>query len=230
MPELYGQISPIISDYLASPDNELLGLAKGEISKTLTGEYDPYTSEYYKSLKSGVLKDVGEAQQSLRQKAQAAGMTGSLGSLLEEAGAAGTGQDRLNDILAELQWKERQNRLEILPQAMGLGEYQEQLPQRQLSTIAGYAGIPATWQQSDLDRQYQEWLRQKEQQKYPMDVASNFLQTYRPEFYYPQYSTQGSGFSSALAGAGAGAQIGSMFGPWGTAIGAIGGGVMGGLS
>jgi len=214
MPSSYAQIDPIISDYLTAPGSDLMKLASGEISKTLTGEYDPYTSEYYKSMKKGVLSDVEEAQQSLKQKAQAGGMYESLGRLLEEADVTGTGQDRLNDILAELQWKERQNRLGVLPQAMGLGEYQEALPQRQLSTIANYGGISSAYQQADLDRLYNEFLRQKTEQKYPTEVAQQFLSSYQPTMAYPQYSRSPSTFSQILGGAGDIASIMNLLG-WG---------------
>ncbi len=43
----------------------------------------------------------------------------------------------------------------------------------------------------------------------------------------PYYQNQGAG---ALGGAASGAAMGSMFGPWGTAIGAVGGGLMGAFS
>lgn len=47
---------------------------------------------------------------------------------------------------------------------------------------------------------------------------------------YQVMGEQASKAGGALAGAAAGAAAGSMFGPWGTAIGAVGGGVLGALA
>ena len=214
MPTSYAQIDPLISSYLNQGQNQLLGAGSAEILKTLQGGYDPYTSEYYKSFKRGVGQDVAEAQAALRQKAQAGGMYESLGRLLSEADVEGQGQDRLNAQLAAMQQQERQNMLNVLPYAQSYGQYEAETPTRQLSTIANYGGIKSGYEQADLDRLYQEWLRQKTEQKYPMEVAQQFLSSYQPTMAYPQYSRSPSTFSQILGGAGDIASIMNLLG-WG---------------
>lgn len=197
-PSSYGQIDPILSSYLSQGTNPLMNASQEQIMKTLQGGYDPYTSEYYKSFKEGVNKDTAEAQASLRQKAQAGGMYESLGRILSEADVEGTGQDRLNTQLATMQQQERTNMLNVLPQAMGLGEYQEAAPTRKLSAISTYGGVPSAYEQSTLDRLYEEYKRQKAGEKEPLSLAQSFLSGYNPSYAYSAYQTEPSTLSTAL--------------------------------
>lgn len=173
MPESYGQIEPLLQQYINQPQSQLVGLGAGEIEKTLTGDYDPYTSPYYQSLRRGLDIEKERGMTSLRQTAQQSGMYESLGRLINEARLTGQDVGAAGDILAGLQYQERQNRLEVLPEAMQYGQYQENAPIRKLSAIGSYANIPS-------------------------QQAGQALQSYTPSYYYPTYSQQPSYLSQAL--------------------------------
>ena len=199
IPSQYGDISSLLSGYMGTPSSEMMGLGGEEIRKTLTGEYDPMTSDYYKSMRKGILGEVEKAQHTLKQKAQQAGMFKSMGRMLEEADVEGQGLSRLQDVAAGLTESERERRFAAAPIAAGFGQYAEEKPLRSLSAISQYAGIPAGFEQADLDRQYQEYLRQKQGEQVPLSLAQSYLSSYQPTMMYPQYETTPSYLSQGLA-------------------------------
>lgn len=199
IPETYGQIDPLLRQYTGAGPTKLSGLAGAELEKTLTGEYDPYTSPYYQSLRRGLDIEKEQGITGIRQAAQKAGMFGSLGRLIEEARLTGRDVGAAGDILAGLSETERGRRLSAVPYAQEAGRYEEAAPVRKLSAIAGYGGIPAGYEQAGLEREYGEFQRQKEGERYPLSLAQQYLTSYQPTYMYPQYATEPSGLSQALA-------------------------------
>jgi hypothetical protein len=112
----------------------------------------------------------------------------------------------------------------------------------QLGTQQGTLGLNESQAQMEAGAMYQNQQQNQDQWNYQNTY-------YQPEVTYPQMglsdlegavsgmpygstsTASQSNYSNpamgALGGAASGAEIGSMFGPWGTAIGAVGGGLMG---
>lgn len=205
MPGAYGQIDPLLQQYTGQAPSEMRGLGEEEIRKTLTGEYDPMTSPYYKSMRKGILGETEEAQHRLRQIAQKGGMFKSMGRMLEEADVEGQGLGRLEDVAAGLTERERERRFQAGPMAAQMGAYGEEKPVRSLSAIASFGGIPAEFEQAGLGREYNEYLRQKEGEQIPLGLAERYMYNYQPTMMYPKYSespsylSQGLGYAKDIA-------------------------------
>lgn len=151
-----------------------------------------------------------------------------VGSLFEGHGRYGSGAqgsetaNQLGNIFAGLYQGERANQQQALgfaPQVQAMG-YQNA---NQLFNAGAAQQSQAQNELSDIVNRY------NLQQQRPYTNLSNYAQTIYgspsfPSQTQPYFRNTSAG---ALGGALSGAQLGSMFGPWGTAIGAIGGGLLG---
>lgn len=146
-------------------------------------------------------------------------------SILSQTAAAGRDPNSSGVQQAEVQAGTQQNyQLQNYLAQFGAGQYgqssqnQQAVYQQYLNQQYGLsnAGISQTLgEQSYLQNQNQNMANQSYQQQ----AYQNYLN---------QYGRSSSGAASgALSGAAAGAKLGSLAGPWGTGIGAVGGGIAG---
>lgn len=151
-----------------------------------------------------------------------------IGSLFEGHGRYGSGAQgaqtaqQLGDVFAGMYGQERANQQQALglaPQVQGMG-YNDA---SQLFNAGSAQQSQAQNELTDVANRY------NYQQQLPYQNLSQYASTIYgapsfPSTTTPYYRNTAAG---ALGGALGGAQLGSMFGPWGTAIGALGGGILG---
>lgn len=195
--------------YSASETPEIINLAQGEIKKTLTDQYNPETSIYYKAFREAARRNLQETQKNIADLAAGAGRYWTGARLREQARAGIDVANALNQILGQLAENERQRRLGIVPTAVNVGRIIEALPATKAQTILSLGDIERQIQQAKLAEDYEEFLRRYYQ--YPLDIArlaTSFQATKPPEFQMIRYPARPSGFTRllpALAGAALGA-------------------------
>ena len=187
----------LIEGYTNRVAPKLWNEASGEVSKTLLGDYDPYKSDYYKSYRAGAEADLADAQTKARQAANVGGMLRSTGRLnTENKLIANTTRDS-QAVAASLAENERVRRLQAVPLAQGMAQYEENAPIRSLQAIQSYS--QAGREQSNLDRMYQEYQRQVNEEKMPLELATQFANPSMYNYYQPQYTTSISPLQAATS-------------------------------
>jgi len=140
---------------------DLFGLAKDEVSKTLTGGYDPYTSEYYKPFKEAALNEQADAIDRLRRSQGARGSYFHEGVMRDEADVTNTTTNYLDQLLATISQNERANRMNVIPTALQMDQYETNIPLAKTQAAQAYGSLPRLIEQSDLESQYQNFVRQQ---------------------------------------------------------------------
>ncbi len=143
----------LLTQLLGQPvgaETGLGGAVSEQLLKTLKGEYDPYTSPYYGSLRRGIEKEgeVGRAQ--IRRSAQKAGMLQATPRLMKEARLEDLMLGAKGDVLARLFETERGRGLEAVRPAMEMMELGETQPLRRISAAYGYGGLPRSIEEKIL--------------------------------------------------------------------------------
>jgi hypothetical protein len=192
--EGYEELVPgLLEDFIGRSTPKSWENASAEINRTLTGDYDPTTSEYYKGTKDKMLRELEEATTRLNQSWNVGGNLRN--SRRVDKGVRGLESDYLgnmSELLFGLQERERDKRLSVLPFAETFGRLQEESPIRSLEAINQYSQRDE--KQGMLDREYNEWLRSREESKGKIDLAQFLASPSNYNFYQPQYDTEASPF------------------------------------
>lgn len=181
-PSEYGRLSELTSpstyeqqglDYLQSyiegdkKESDLTKQARKVLSDTLSGGYDPYSSNYYESIRRNLAK---EKEQNIKDLNIYIGGKGLGGSSYRTGGLVDITQgtfDKISDTMAALQESERQKQLGAVGTAMDFEKGSEGIAQNKLSAIMGYGALPR-----ELEGvKYQDFLRTEEGKK----ALENFL-------------------------------------------------------
>jgi len=174
-----GALDRYLGSELPTQSN-LFGAAKGRLEDVLSGEYDPFESQYYQSLRQNVLRELEEskdrlgAQTSARDKYFGGGRIETEGELEEQA---------LGSLAQQLGAMYERERAEAIPQAMKLMAFEESMPLQRMQAAFGYGSLPRTMEQAQLEAERQEWQRQLEDLNLPVQVATG-LTTYQPSYLY----------------------------------------------
>lgn len=213
--------------------NQLIGQANQQLSRTMAGDYlRPESNPYLQANVNQTLGDVTKQFQSgpmanAMAQFQRGGAFG--GSAHQEYLQNQQRQltDQLGGIASQMYGQnyaqERQNQLGAAGMAdrYGNADYQDAMALMQVGDIRQRQ----TQANLDYDRSLfnQAWNYPYDQMNFMQGLISGspYQQTTGPN---PNYTSRAQG---AMGGAMAGASMGSYFGPWGTAIGAIGGGLLG---
>jgi len=193
-----------LGKYLQSPsmmEGGLWGAGKEELMRTLGGgEYDPYQGEYYKAFRSNVLRELGEAKDRLASRTSASDRFFSGGRVAGEAELEETATGNLMQMLGTLQEAERTRRLGAVGPAVGMAQYEEMAPLGRIGAAQQFGALPRQWEQSLLDAQRAEYMRQLQDLGIPLEVAMG-LSTYQPPYYQPTYGPSGLEQLAPLLGA-----------------------------
>ncbi len=183
--------------------------AMGELDRTLTGQYDPRTSDMYKGLRQQSLLDEEEAVSRLRRGAQAGGMFYSEPSMRSEARLrAGYGADRTS-LLGGLYERERDRRLGAVPMALQAG----QVPLQQVAAGMQYGALPRQLEQMEQSAQYDSLLQQLLFPYMQGQQVAQSLWGMRPDYYLkesPSLFSQIAGVAGTVGQAVAGLPSGGM--------------------
>lgn len=148
---------------------ESFRLAKEEVQKTLSGDYDPSKSPFYQAVKAEAGRNLEKTQEGIAQN-RALGRRFFSGSTVAEQGRAATDVNiALDRLLGELSETERGRRLQAVPVAAGLERYEEAAPFERARQFQSLGALPRELKQASLDAAYREWLRS--QVEYPFNIA-----------------------------------------------------------
>ena len=131
-------------------ETELGGVAGEQLMKTLKGEYDPYTSPYYGSLRRGLEKEADVSRAQIRRSAQKAGMLQATPRLMKEARLEDLLLGAKGDVLSKLFEREREMSLGAVTPAMSMMELGETQPLRRIQAAYGYGGLPRSIEEKIL--------------------------------------------------------------------------------
>ena len=152
-------------------------LAKNEIQKTLTGQYDPASSDFYKATRTGALKEEQDAVDRIRRGA------GARGTFFQDTGIRTEGKARentanyLQQLLGSMAQQERQNRLGAVAPAMQLEQYAQGAPLAKASAGMTLGSLPRLIEQGALESKYQDFLRKQQELSGVSGVAQGVLGT-----------------------------------------------------
>jgi hypothetical protein len=136
-------------------------LAQNEIQKTLTDQYNPWTSPEYAAMKKGANLDLQDAISTARRGQGARGTYFQDTGVREENKLIGKTQNYLDQLLSSMSMQERQNKLNAVPQAMQLEQYAQGAPLAKASAGMTLGSLPRLIEQSDLESKYNDFLRKQ---------------------------------------------------------------------
>ena len=110
-------------------------------------------------------------------------------------------------MLGGMSERERMNRLSVLPQAMQMGQIEQQDPLNKAMAFQSLGALPRSIQQAGDTANYQDFLRRE--QDYPLAIANLAAGVQTPPTYQqgsPSFLQQAGGAAGNFAG-----QLGSMY-------------------
>lgn len=143
--------------------------AQDQITKTMSGEYDPTTSGYYQAVKAESARNLAEAQKSIADNAAGGGRYWGGARLKEQGNAANDAAIAMNKELYGMQETERERMLNAVPMAMQLGQNQENAALNKTGALQTYGGIERNIGDANKQAVYNEWVASN--RDYPLQVA-----------------------------------------------------------
>ena len=193
--ETYGQ--SLLADYARSQAPSIYGATEDQLTKTLTGGFDPRTSEYYQATRDELASNEENQIQALRRSQQLRGAFRGSNSIREEANARSGFQRATNSALGSLVESERNRAMQAVPYSLTFGQAQEQAPLSRLGAVSQYGGLPRNLDQNTLNMQYQDFNRQLGGEDKLLQMMLGI--SGEPTYYQKQYSTSLSPFQSLLS-------------------------------
>ena len=170
-----------VSQYANQMKGSTFNAAKGEIEKTLGGQYDPATSPYYQAVKAQSAANLEDTKRQIASDAAAKGRYFTGSRVKQQARETGESNRNLDVILGTLAENERQNRLNVIPQALALAQAEEQLPLQQAAALQTYGALPRNIEQAKLDAQLENFY--KSQYEYPLSIMQLIAGVQAPPVY-----------------------------------------------
>jgi len=197
------QLSSSLNSYINRGQSPLLDLVTGEYTKTLSGEYDPFESDYYKATKEGALRNEQESINRFKRAQQNRGMFNSAGTDQGTANIVTNTTNTLNTLAGQLAEAERARRLATAAPAATLADTISRQPLATAEAITSISPILKAIEQEPLDFKYQELLREQSNDAAKASLAGMLLQGNQPTYRYPVYSSgsNNSGLLGLMGGA-----------------------------
>jgi len=152
--------------------NAVTDAAGKQITDTMNGAYDPSTSPFYKATRDAAKV---EQQSALNQQNAQLGARGKFFSseALNEGQQLNTNTTNfLNTTLTGMAEKERQNKLTAAGMAPAISAAQTRQSLAPIEAATTVGALPQQMQQADLERQYQEFQRQRQEKALPLTAAT----------------------------------------------------------
>ena len=183
-----GRLDQSLTDYLNRTQPGSVGAAENLLQETLTGKFDPNTSQYYQGVRESADLNLNDA---LNRYARQQYMKGSLRSTPTDVGRArilSENQANLNQILGNLAMQERQNQFGAVGQSLDMARYMSGEKAGDISAIQNVGGYLTRQKQEGLDREYEDWKLQQEREQGLAQLLFQEPVTYA----YPQYQYTGA--------------------------------------
>ena len=205
-----GKLQDLLGSYVNRNQQPLYGLAQGELTKTLQGDYNPITSPYYKAYRTEAVKNEQQAVNSLRRQAEKSGMLQSTPLIRGEADIRSNTANTLNTLLGGMFERERTNQLNSVPEAMTVGQLLEGAPLKSAQAITTISPILKALQEEPLKYSAQQYAAGQEWPYSHQGTIAQLLLANKYPWTYPRYTSgktgKGAGIGSLL-GMGLGALL-----------------------
>lgn len=145
----------------------LTGAASDNIMKTLTGGFDPYKSDYYKAFRDATMLENRDAMDALKRDAASRNKYFSSELLESQSNLGAKTAATLNQFMTGMAESERGRQMQAIPLAQDLA----QEPLRRAQAGAVYGGLPRTIANLDLEKRYQDFVRQQEEKMMVARIA-----------------------------------------------------------
>lgn len=166
-------LDEFLNQFLNQPDaSAQTGDVRSMLNKTITGGFDPNNSPYYQALRDTAGYNRKQAITQSKADAGARGQFFSQGQLKKEGDINAQTQIGLNQALAQLADQERGRQMSAVSPALGLEQYLSSMPLSKASAATTIGALPRELQQADLERLYQDFLRQQGELGQTINAAS----------------------------------------------------------
>jgi hypothetical protein len=173
------QLSQILAN---SATGDLFSAGKNQIMDTLSGKYaNPETSPYIQAQKVQANKALEDAISTER------GRRGARGTYFTKAGVNAEGDittnslNNLQSIIGSFIQNERQNQLNAASTAANMDQYQNlTAPLAKVEASQKYGGLERTIDMANIEKQYQDYLRQRTEAALPVAAAQSLYGTQQP--------------------------------------------------
>ena len=174
--------------------NQTWGNASKVINDTLTNQYDPTTSPYYQAVKAESERGLTQTKADIASDAGGGGRYWTGARLGEQREATTDTKNALNTLLGQISMQERQNQINVIPQAMTMAETEQNDPLKKATAFQALGSLPRTIQQNEDTARYSDWLNSE--YTYPMDIAKLAAGTQQS----PLYQRNGTSTSQDMMG------------------------------
>lgn len=157
-------LDEFLMNYLNAPGvSSELGDVRGLLQKTVTGGFDPGTSDYYQAFRgeAGLNQkraiDALNAELGSRNKFFSSEAVQKTGDITEATSIA------LNKAMAELADRERGRSLQAAPLAANLEDFISKIPLQKAQAATSVGALPRLLEQNDLESLYQDFIRRQKE-------------------------------------------------------------------
>ena len=177
-----------LTQFLQQPMSESFTAGKGELLKTLGGEYDPVNSPFFKSMRNQAMLNQQDAIDATNRQAAAGGNFYS-DARVRDIGKDITGRTAtyLDSILGGMFEDERNRMTDASKLALPYAEAEQGFALDKANAAVTIGSLPRILQQSALERNYNEFTRQRDEMKMPVDAlqrvatgSAGVRETYTP--------------------------------------------------
>ncbi len=192
----------ILSSYLSSANPESLNNASKVVNDTLSGGYDPYSSNYYSGMRRNLEKERGVALAGAKRNAAKYGYRTSsienkrLGQVEENT------YNRLSDIIAQVQENERGRQLNAVPFALQVAQAETNVPLQKVQASQQYGSLSRLLEGVN----YQDFLRKQTEKSGAVNAAGSLYGTSVPygvknlEYTDPTTLSKMLGYAGSIVG------------------------------
>jgi len=170
----------------ASATGELFGAGKNQLLDTLAGKFaDPTKSPFIQSMTKLSTKNLEDMIDVARRQAGARGAYYTDSAIREEGDIRSNVANYLDTLIGQFVEKERGRQFQAAPLAATMDEYEKlTAPLKQITAGQTLGGLERTIEQGDLEKRYQDFLRQKKEEQLPLQTAET-LYGQNTRFDYP---------------------------------------------
>lgn len=156
-------IEEFLPEYLNSGLSTQTGDIRDLLNKTITGKFDPGSSEYYRAFRDEAMRNRDAAVGDTNIDLGARGKFFSSEALDKYADINEGTRVGLNKVMAELAGKERDRSMAAVPYASALEDYISEIPLQKSKAATSIGSLPRLLEQNDLESLYQDFQRRQKE-------------------------------------------------------------------
>jgi hypothetical protein len=170
----------ILDQFLGGSNlGDLFKAGKGQILDTLSGKYaDVNKSPFVNAMREVSNQDLMDALNTSRAGAGARSKFFSTAAMGNEKDLTNRNLQNMNQIIGNFLQTERQNMLGAASTAQGMDQYENlTMPLSKIQASQTFGSLNRTLEQADLERQYNEFTRQRTEMAQPIQAAQSMYGT-----------------------------------------------------